>query len=92
MTISPQDIAVLSDNVSLCESFYQKESFNVAPKQICKERYPTGEVKGHSDFNNQADCEADNAGTCVCLYHVHQRHYFVRPQCTYSFRHDNLYL
>ena len=59
-----QDMAVLTDNVTLCERIYARESFNVQPRQHCRERYDnTNQPKGYSMYNNEGDC-VENGGVC----------------------------
>ena len=60
-----RDIAVLTDDVTLCD-MYQRESFNVQPRQRCRETFPTGEVKPRSKFNNEIEC-TEAGGVCVCV-------------------------
>ena len=65
-----QDIAVLVDNTSLCD-FYRSESFNMQPRQYCREWYsdtPTI-IRPFSEANTQADCEATETGEYrdICL-------------------------
>ncbi|KAK3102065.1 hypothetical protein FSP39_008504 [Pinctada imbricata] len=52
------DIAVLTDNTSLCQHF-QQESFNVKPKGECVELYGNGNRKYWSRWNNEAECTAN---------------------------------
>lgn len=58
-----RDIAVLTDNLTLCD-MYRRESFNVQPRQRCRERFPSGEVKPRSKFHNESGCTAAG-GECV---------------------------
>ena len=58
-----RDIAVLTDNVTLCD-MYRRESFNVQPRQRCRETFPTGQEKPRSKFHNETGCTADG-GECV---------------------------
>jgi len=52
-----RDIAVLTDNVSLC-NMYETESFNVKPRQRCREFFDAGRTqpKPRSVFNNETGC------------------------------------
>ena len=52
--------------MTLCQSLYQTESFNVAPRQICKQEFETGEVRSWSVHNNEEDC-TNAGGVCVCV-------------------------
>ena len=56
-----QDIAVLTDNVTLCNRIYS-ESFNVVPRQICRENYttPAGQARSWSQYNNEQECTAND--------------------------------
>ena len=67
MMLVSQDIAVLTDNTSLC-SFYREESFNVRPRGICRGQSFANDNAGDRPFsphNNKEDCEGD--GKCVCV-------------------------
>ncbi|CAB3980510.1 Hypothetical predicted protein, partial [Paramuricea clavata] len=52
------DIAVLAYNESMCQ-YYQKESFNVKPKEECLQYYNTKSdgFRHDSVFSNKKDCE-----------------------------------
>ena len=56
-----QDIAVLTDNVTLCDRIYS-ESFNVVPRQIYRENYttPAGQARSWSQYNNEQECTAND--------------------------------
>ena len=51
-----RDIAILADNMSQCD-WYLRESFNVQPRGICRERDSQNAVKSWSYWNNKDDCE-----------------------------------
>ena len=59
-----QDIAVLTDNTSLCD-MYQTESFNVQPRQHCRHLDSNDEPQWFSTYNNEEDCVANDGGTSV---------------------------
>ena len=61
-----RDIAVLTDNVSLC-NMYQAESFNVKPRQRCREFFDAGRTqpRPRSVFNNETGCTQAGGG-CGC--------------------------
>ena len=59
-----QDIAVLVDNTSLCD-FYQSESFNLQPRQYCREEFPNGDPSPFSEANTEEECSAI-AGESAC--------------------------
>ncbi len=58
----------MTSNMSLCD-MYQDESFNRKPQFHCRQKFPTGEPKGYSEYNTQEKCEQldDNGGACVCV-------------------------
>ena len=58
MLVHSQDIAVLTDNETLCNRIYS-ESFNIVPRQICRENFTTGEAKSWSHDNNEQECTAN---------------------------------
>ena len=63
-----RDIAVLTDNRTLCD-MYQRESFNVQPRQRCRETFPGGQVRPRSKFHNETGCtEAGGVCVCVCVW------------------------
>lgn len=75
-----RDIAVLTDNVSLC-NMYETESFNVKPRQRCREFFDAGRTqpKPRSVFNNETGCTQGGGrygwvgggvwvGECGCRY------------------------
>ena len=45
----------MTDNVTLCNRIYS-ESFNVVPRQICRENFTTGQAKSWSQYNNEEEC------------------------------------
>ena len=51
-----RDIAILADNMSQCD-WYLRESFNVQPRGICRERDSRNAIKSWSYWNNKDDCE-----------------------------------
>ena len=56
--ISFQDIAVLVDNTSRCD-FYRSESFNVQPRQHCREGFPNDDSpQPFSEANTEEACTA----------------------------------
>lgn len=61
-----RDIAVLTDNTTLCD-MYERESFNVQPRQHCRQNYTTGQARLWSEYNNQEECE-ENGGRWFTEY------------------------
>ena len=51
-----KDIAILTSNQSLCDSYLRKNSFNVAPYYECVEFYGDNTRKHWSRYNNENDC------------------------------------
>ena len=50
------DIAVLTDNVSHCETYYKAHSQNAELKYQCYDNYNQQDMKHYSRWNNRADC------------------------------------
>lgn len=50
-----RDVAVFANNASFCD-MYKRESFNVAPRHECVEKWKNGQVKHYSEYNNEKDC------------------------------------
>lgn len=78
------DIAVLTDNVSMCQ-FYQSNSFNVRPYHQCVEFFAgstTPPRKTYSRYNNKTGCEA-NGGTWTAFYNFleYAPEYTTQQQC-----------
>ena len=52
---------ILTDNVTLCNRIYRSESFNVAPRQICRQNFTNNEPRSWSQYNNEEEC-TENGG------------------------------
>jgi hypothetical protein len=61
-----KDIAVLTNNVSLC-NYFTTESFNIKSKHLCIESYTNGSQKHWSRWNNEAEC-VKNGGKWTELF------------------------
>ena len=78
-----QDIAVLTDNTSLC-SLYETESFNVKPRGICRGQSFNGDNNGdrpYSPQNNEEDCIANGGRKCTCTLSLCLQPVFVLVWC-----------
>jgi len=53
-----KDMAVLAENVTMCQQYYKKESFNVRTNWECMEKWrDSNEYRHYSEHNNKQDCE-----------------------------------